>query len=125
MRDGETEETNGRGRPRETVYQAWQKAEGIPIHRGSAIADLYHVELGTWPRTGQRGAFVNLADQEHDDSYVLEIAPGGQTEVLHHFFEATIYVLSGRGATTLWQDGTRKQTVEWQRGSIFSPPMNC
>ncbi len=34
--------------------------------------------------------------------------------------------MAGRGATTLWQAGSdRKQTVEWQRGSVFSPPLNC
>ena len=31
---------------------------------------------------------------------------------------------SGRGATTIWQEGGRKQTFEWQAGSLFSPPLN-
>jgi gentisate 1,2-dioxygenase len=123
VEDGEREESGWR--PRETPYQAWQKGEGIPIYRGSYVADLYGLELAPWARAGQQGAFINLAEQEHDDSYVLEIAPGEQTHVLHHLFEATIYVLSGRGATTIWQDPARKQTVEWQKGSVFSPPLNC
>lgn len=111
----------------QTPYQQWQQAEGIPINRGSYVDNLYKLELGPWARTGQRGAFVNLAGQEEDDAYVLEIAPGGRTEVLHHLFEETIYVLEGRGTTTFWSasDNRRKQTVEWQRGSLFSPPINC
>src|SRR5207302_10009278 len=101
MENGERE--NGGGwRSRETPYQAWQKTEGIPIYRGSAVADLYGLGLAAWPRTGQRGAFVNLAEQEHDDAYVLEIAPRGQTKVLHYLFEATLYVLGGHGATATW-----------------------
>lgn len=110
---------------RESPYQQWQRGEGIPINRGSYIPDLYALEVAPWGRAGQKGAFVNLADQEHDDAYVLEIAPGGQTEVLHHFFECSVYVLIGRGATTFWQPDKPKQTVEWQRGSVFAPPLNC
>lgn len=108
-----------------TPYQRWQQGEEIPIYRGSYITDLHSLEIADWARTGQRGAFVNLAEQEADDAYVLEITPGGETRVQRHLFEAMLYVLDGRGATTLWQEGSRKQTVEWQRGSIFSPPLNC
>lgn len=114
-----------RGRE-ESPYRRWQKGEGIPINRGAFVPDLHTLEVAPWPRMGQKGAFVNLADQEHDDAYVLEIAPGGQTEVQHHLFECAVYVLSGRGATTIWQQPSGpKQTVEWQRGSVFSPPLNC
>lgn len=116
-----------RSRRYETPYQHWQQDEGIPINKGSYVADLYTLEVQPWARTGQKGAFVNLADQEEDDAYVLEVGPGAKTEVLHHLFEATIYVLEGRGATTLSQSASAggKQTVEWQRGSMFSPPLNC
>jgi hypothetical protein len=110
---------------RESPYRAWQKNEGIPINAGSAVSDLKGLEVKPWPRTGQKGAFVNLAGQEHDDAYVLEIAPQGQTETLHHNFEILIYVLNGRGATSFWQPEGRKQTVEWGEGSVFSPPLNC
>ncbi|HZT06332.1 MAG TPA: ethanolamine ammonia lyase-activating protein [Chloroflexota bacterium] len=120
------EERADGGRPirRETAYQAWQKGEGIPSHSGSYVTDLYHVDVAPWPRVGQKGAFINLADQQDDDAWVVEIAPGGRTEVLHHLFEATVLVLDGRGATTFWQKDGPKQTVEWQRGSVFSPPIN-
>lgn len=108
-----------------SAYDLWQQEEGIPITRGSYVADLYSLEVRPWARTGQKGAFVNLADQQHDDAYVLEIAPGESTRPLHHLFEATIHILTGRGATTIWQEGMPRQTIEWQRGSLFSPPLNC
>ena len=106
-------------------YQEWQKGEGIPIYTGSYVSDLYDLELAPWPRVGQNGAFVNLANQEQDDAWVVEIAPAGSTEVQHHLCEATVFVLTGRGATSFWQEGSEKQSVEWQRGSIFAPPLNC
>jgi hypothetical protein len=106
-------------------YKKWEEQEGIPIHRGSYIESLYEADVQPWARSGQKAAFVNLADQEKDDGWLVEIAPGGQTEPMHHLFEATIYVVTGRGATTFWQGDQPKQTVEWQRGSLFSPPLNC
>jgi mannose-6-phosphate isomerase-like protein (cupin superfamily) len=124
MQNGQQRSSRRRA-PQESAYRAWQQGEGIPINTGSYVSDLYHLEVEPWARMGQKGAFVNLADQEHDDAYVVEIAPGGQTEVQHHLFEALIYVLDGRGATTFWQAESPKQTVEWQRGSVFSPPLNC
>lgn len=107
-----------------TPYRLWQKAENLPVYRGAFMPDLHTLEVAPWSRIGQRGAFVNLAGQEHDDAWLIEIAPGGQTEPLHHLFEMTVYVLSGRGASTIWQEGEAKQTVEWQPGSVFSPPLN-
>jgi len=109
----------------ESPYQSWQKGEGLPVYKGAYVPDLYTLEVAAWPRIGQKAAFVNLAEQEHDDAWVIEIAPGGQTEVIHHLFEATIFALDGRGATTIWQADGPKRTVEWQSGSIFSPPLNC
>lgn len=106
-------------------YKLWERDEGIPIYTGSFIENLANVELAPWKRSGQLGAFANLADQEEDDAYVLEIAPQGETRVLHHLFEALVYVFEGSGATNFWQHGsTRKQTVEWHAGSVFSPPLN-
>lgn len=124
------EQTENRGGGRrwreiETPYQKWQKQEGIPVYKGSSVPNLYSLELGPWERFGQQAAFVNLAGQEQDDGWVIQMAPGGQTEVMHHAFEAMTLVLEGRGATTFWQPNTSKQTVEWQRGSLFAPPLNC
>lgn len=110
---------------RDTTYSQWQRSEGIPVYAGSYVEDLHTTEVADWPRVGQRGAFISLADQEQDDGWLIEIKPAGQTEPLQHLCEACIYVVEGRGATTIWQPGSnKKQTVEWQAGSLFSPPLN-
>ncbi|MEA2640293.1 MAG: hypothetical protein QOF51_1687 [Chloroflexota bacterium] len=122
----EATEVRPRRRRGPTAYQQWKEGEGIPEHTGSYVDDMNTVAVGPWARFGQRGAFISLGDQARGDGYVLEIAPGGQTEVQHHLFELSLYVLHGRGATTFWQHGSdRKQTVEWQGGSVFAPPLNC
>lgn len=108
----------------QTPYEKWQSGEGIRSHKGFA-ADLNTIEAEPWPRKAAKGVFINLADQESLDAYVLEIPPGGKTAPLRHMFEEAIHVLSGRGATTVWYDGMPKRTFEWQAGSLFSPPLNA
>ena len=117
-------EANGATQAKESPYQVWQRGEGIPVNRGAYVESLLTLGVQPWARIGQKGAFVNLADQQTDDGWLIEIAPGGHTEPLHHVFEMTIYVLEGRGATTFWQKGSARQTVEWQAGSLFSAPLN-
>jgi predicted metal-dependent enzyme (double-stranded beta helix superfamily) len=120
------ENLDGRNGQLLSPYRKWQQSQGIPVYEGSYVSDLYHAPVASWPMMGQSGAFVNLADQEHDDSWLVEIAPGGETTVQHHLFESLVYVLDGQGATTIWQGNSdQKQTVEWKRGSLFSPPLNC
>lgn len=114
----------GRG---ETPYDKWEKGENIPLYSGSHVDDLYHCEVEPWARFGDniKGAIANLAGQQQDDGWIIEMPPGGQTAPVHHMFEATYFIISGRGATTFWQPGKPKQTVEWKDGSLFSPPLNC
>ncbi|MEA2642121.1 MAG: hypothetical protein QOF51_3515 [Chloroflexota bacterium] len=109
-----------------TAYYRWTRREEVPVYEGAYVPDLHTCELSYWDRFGQKGALICLAAQEQDDGWMLEIEPGGQTKPVHHLCEATYYVLDGRGATTMWQAGSdKKQTVEWQQGSLFAPPLNC
>jgi gentisate 1,2-dioxygenase len=110
--------------PLETSYAKWQREEGVPVHTGFWV-DLCKIELGFWKRKGCLGAYINLADQESLDAYVVEMLPGKHTEAQRHMYEETIYILKGRGSTTIWLDGSPKQTITWQEGSLFSPPLNC
>ena len=57
-------------------------------------------------------------------AYVMEIAPGKHTNPQRHLYEDLIFVLKGRGATTIWNDKGAKQTFEWQDGSLFALPLN-
>jgi hypothetical protein len=105
-------------------YDQWQAGEGIPIYRQFHVEDLAEVELGFWPRFGCDGAFVNLADAHLTTAAVLEIPSGAATRPAKHLFEAIVYGVSGRGATTLSAPGTADVTLEWGAQSVFSPPLN-
>jgi uncharacterized RmlC-like cupin family protein len=112
--------TEARGGP----YEQWQQQEGVPVYKSYYVESMYTLELGPWARKGGKGAYLNLAEQHEDDAFIVEIPPGGQLNPEHHMYEALMFVLTGRGATTVWGKDTPKRTVEWKPGSLFSPPLN-
>ena len=108
-----------------TPYELWQQTEEIPVYSGLAIEDLTTLSLGSWRRKGAMGAFINMLGAGRScDAYVCEIPARDQTRPEHYLFEEIIYVVKGRGATSVWNVEGRKQTFEWQEGSMFSPPLN-
>jgi oxalate decarboxylase/phosphoglucose isomerase-like protein (cupin superfamily) len=108
-----------------TTYQLFLEREGVPAVGGFHIEDINAVELHPWARMGGRGVYLNLEGSEGvNDCYICEIAPGKSLEPQKHLFEELVYVVSGHGATTVWQDNGKKQTFEWGECSLFSPPLN-
>ena len=107
-------------------YRRWLEREGVKVIEEFAFADLNDVELGPWERKGGSGAVINIPYPVlTNDSQLIEIKPGGRSEPEHHMYEEIVYVLSGRGATTIWDADGEKSTFEWQKGALFSVPLNC
>jgi mannose-6-phosphate isomerase-like protein (cupin superfamily) len=111
------------------AYEAWLKKEGVKVYEDFYFPSLAKIELGPWERKGGDGAVVHIANNHMpNDCHVIEIKPKGKSEPEHHMYEVMIYVVSGRGATTIWQgtkDEKRKQSFEWHAGSLFSIPLNA
>ena len=96
-----------------TPYEVWQETEGVPIHKGLAIDNLTTAGVGSWKRKGASGAFINMLGAGRScDSYICEIPAQGQTLPERYLFEELIYVVKGRGATSVWTENGRKQTFE-------------
>ncbi len=107
-------------------YALWQEREGVPVIVDYAFEDLNAIELGPWPRKGGRGAIINIPNNFlRTDSHVVEIHPGGKSEPERHLYEEVAYIISGRGATSVWLDEKEKQTFEWHEGSLFAIPLNA
>ena len=106
-------------------YEEWQRDEGVKLHSGLYVKNLFTLELEHWARKGCDAAVVYLDGDEETNEIVVEIGPGGKTNPEHHMFNEVIYVLSGRGATSVWYDESKKQTFEWAAGAYFSIPMNA
>lgn len=110
---------------RRDLYTEWRKKEGAPLVGGVYISDMKEVEVGPWPRKGVKGALCYLDGDNDHDEHIVEIPPGGQTEPERHMYTEAIYIVSGRGSTTVWQGNGPKQTFEWGPGSYVVLPTNA
>ena len=111
---------------RTTPYTQWIAKEGLDIIDAMYVSDLHHVELKPWARRGGRGVYLNHdASRTSNDCYVCEIAPGGQLAPQRQLFEEMIYILDGRGSTSVCNDAGRKVSFEWKAGAIFAIPLNA
>ncbi|HZT06088.1 MAG TPA: cupin domain-containing protein [Chloroflexota bacterium] len=107
-----------------TPYEQWIASTGVPIHRGYYIEDARTIELGPWPERECNAAFLVLAGQEGvSEARITEIAPGTTLPPLKFALDEVIYVVEGRGLTTVWAgEGGPKKTFEWQKHSMFLVP---
>jgi quercetin dioxygenase-like cupin family protein len=58
--------------------------------------------------------------------YIVEVPAGGALNIERHIYEKMVLVIEGRGSTEVWQEGqVHPQTFEWQKGSMYSIPLNA
>ena len=106
-------------------YLDWIEKEGVKRIVDYTFPDLNDVELGDWERKGGKGAIINIPNGAlPNDAHLIEIKPGGKSEPEHHMYEETMYVVSGRGATSVWLEEGQKSTFEWAAGSLLTIPLN-
>lgn len=108
-----------------TPYTRWIEQEGLDILPSIYVENLHTVELKPWARRGGKGVYLNHdASRTSNDCYVCEIPPGGQLAPQRQLFEEMIYVLDGRGSTTVSNEAGAKLSFEWKAGAIFAIPLN-
>jgi mannose-6-phosphate isomerase-like protein (cupin superfamily) len=108
------------------AYREWQAAQNIPVHRGFFVADLKKVPVSFWDLKGGPAAFINLdGTGGTNDAYVCEIPPGGKLKPQKHLYEEMVFIVEGRGATTVWHEKDKPHSFEWQPGSLFAVPLNA
>jgi uncharacterized RmlC-like cupin family protein len=107
-------------------YMEWLHDQGLPVVEDFGV-DLLEVETAPWAMLGANAAFVNLKGRGDFISVtVVELPPGGATEPQRHLYEEVVYVLSGRGSTTIESaDGKRTHSFEWGPKSLFALPLNA
>ncbi|HLY66232.1 MAG TPA: ethanolamine ammonia lyase-activating protein [Chloroflexota bacterium] len=106
-------------------FDDWVAREGLDLLRGYKVDDVYSVELKPWARTGGRAVQIQLdGTGDLNAAYVCEIPPGKALEPIKHFYEEMVYILEGHGSTSVWHEGKKKNSFEWQAGSLFCIPLN-
>ncbi len=115
--------TQGWGRNRVSPYQQWMQEQGIPIHRGFYHPDLREVEVAPWSARECNACFLELVGSENvAEARVTQIAPGQTLPPLKFALDEAVYVLDGRGTTTVWIENGPRKTFEWQKHSLFMLP---
>ncbi len=109
-----------------TSYDDFMEEQGVPIFRGIGVRRVQDMPLKPWPRMGGKGTFIQLYGTEGRwGCYVIEVPPAGALNPEKHMYEEIMVVVEGRGTVEIWADGqTKPHTFEWQRGSMFSIPLN-
>jgi len=111
---------------KDTPYLRFVRGEGLDILSAHYVRNLRTVGLKPWARRGGRGVFLNHdASRTSNDCYVCEIPPAGKLKPQRQLFEEMVFVLDGRGSTTVWNDAGARVTFEWKAGAIFGVPLNC
>ncbi len=108
-----------------SYYRRFVEKEGVPLYEGSAIENLSTLPLADWERRGGKAAYTRLGEHETVNLQIVEIPPKGELRPEHHIYEAVMFVLSGTGATTIWQEGEPKRTIEWSEGALLAIPLNA
>ena len=111
---------------KDTPYLRFVRGEGLDIISAHYVRNLRTVELKPWARRGGNAVFINHeASRTSNDCYVCEIPPAGKLAPQRQLFEEMVFVLDGRGSTTVWNDAGARVTFEWKAGAIFGIPLNC
>jgi quercetin dioxygenase-like cupin family protein len=105
-------------------YREWVNTEGVPIVEAYAV-DCLNQPLEPSQRLGGLGAYIHLAGRgDAATCYLAEIPPGESLKREKHLYDKLVYVLSGRGATSVEAPDGRKHSFEWGPGSLFGIPIN-
>ena len=94
--------------------------------RTNFIQDLRTFPLDPWPERGDSvsAMFFEMGGGFTLRPHVTELGPGGRTAPHRHLREELIHVLVGRGYTRIWNDKGDEMRIDWEKGDLFSPPLN-
>lgn len=111
---------------RRSPYDRWIESTGVPVYRGYAVEDARTVPVGPWPERECNAAFAVLAGQDGvSEARITEIPPGVTTRPVKFSLDEVVYVVEGRGLTTIWAGDGPKRTFEWGKRIIFVIPGGC
>ncbi len=124
--DNKTKAGYGKFPRPKSPYDIFMEEQGIPVYRDIGVKRVQDLPRQPWKRTGGKGTFIQLLGTEGLwGCYVVEVPGAGALNAERHLYEEVYLVVEGRGTTEVWSDSNgKKLTFEWQRGSLFSIPLN-
>jgi oxalate decarboxylase/phosphoglucose isomerase-like protein (cupin superfamily) len=105
------------------THDFWMDSLGLPVHQGYYIEDLKALELGRWEERGCDAAFIQLEGQQGITETRIAAVPAREVlPPVRLAFDEVVYVVEGRGATTIWRPGGERKSFEWGENSMFLLP---
>jgi oxalate decarboxylase/phosphoglucose isomerase-like protein (cupin superfamily) len=106
-------------------YGQWIESLNLPIYTGYYVEDLRTLDLGRWEDRGCDAGFLQLAGQQGVTGvYLTEVRPGDTTPPFRVAIDECVYVLKGRGITTVKAPSGGKRSFEWGTHAMFMLPAN-
>ena len=120
------DEASAKRYARKSAFLEFCEKEGLAVITGYGVGDLKTAPLKHWERWGGPAAYCHLEGSQGFVGVMIgEIPAGKSLKPIRHMYEEQVLILSGRGATQFWPDESKDPiTLEWQAGSLFSPPLN-
>lgn len=110
---------------RRTAYERWVEDDlGLDLRRGYSASGLKKVDVKPWTERGISATFYDIIGAESlAGMYVGEIAPGRSSNPARQLCDEVIFVMSGRGSTTV-ETEHGPLSFEWGPNSLFAIPLN-
>ena len=109
-----------------TPYDDFMEEQGVPIFRGIGVRRVQDMPLNrgrAWAAAAPSSS--STAPKGGGAATWSRCRRAGALNPEKHMYEEIMVVVEGRGTTEIWTDGQSKpHTFEWQRGSMFSIPLN-
>jgi hypothetical protein len=104
-----------------------QAEKGVPLYEDHYVADLRTLKLGHWDLRGCDAALIRFTDMGGvTEARVQEIPPGGSLKPFKLGVDELVYVLSGRGFSSVWGEISNiRRDFEWGPRSAFVVPRNA
>lgn len=126
--DNKTKSGFGRFAAPKSPYDIWMDDQDIPVYRDIGVHRVQDLPMKPWKLMGGKATFIQLFGTEGMwGCHVIEVPGAGALNAVKHIYEQQYFVVEGRGSTEVWEEGREDKvhSFEWQKGSLFSLPMNA
>ncbi len=104
-----------------TQREEWNRKH--PPTEAAIVKDLKTTELIARPFRGTKARFYRLGGAIRLQPHLSELPPGAASVKHRHTTEAVLYIVSGRGHTTVGFDDQPEDRIDWEEGDLIGIPL--
>jgi uncharacterized RmlC-like cupin family protein len=101
--------------------EAWNKKH--PPTEAVIVKDLKTTELVPREFRNTKARFYRLNGAIRLQPHLSELPAGGHSVKHRHTTEAVLYIVRGKGHTTVGYDGQEEERIDWEEGDLLGIPL--